>query len=197
MEEERQKILEKSRREMSDSLPKLAVYIGIAVLIWLFGALIFVPLAAPYVFAGISLGTLISAIVLVALILILLYIFRELVDVADAAAGFATVSAAGAKATTEQVGQYRLAFRALLYVVVAVLIYLFLQPFLATIHPAVAGIVLVVLVIWALWELFRAGSGLSGIIEQWASGFSQRMEERAEKEAEEREMEAAEREMGK
>lgn len=186
-ETERQRILSESRREMADSLPKLAIYIGIAILIWLFGALIFVPLSQPFVFFGVELSAIVSAIILIALVLIFIYIFRELVDVADAAAGFATVSAAGTRATQEQVRHYRTAFRAVLYVVLAVILFLFLLPFLNSLSPALAGIVLVVLVIWAVWVLFRGGSALSSIIEDWAAGFTRRVEQKAEQESQERE----------
>jgi len=131
---DREKLLAESRREMYDSLPKIAVGIAIAFLIWLFGVLIFLPLANmlgdPFVFGLIGLGSLISAIILIALVIVIFGIFREVLDITDALAGYAAAAYSRKETSDEKVERYRRAFRGIAYVLLAVIAFLFFLPFI-------------------------------------------------------------------
>jgi hypothetical protein len=183
----RRQLLVESREKIYDSLPKIAVGIAIAFLIWLFGVLIFVPLARalgnPFVFGLLFLDSLIAAIILVALALIIVGIIREVLDVTDGIAGYAAGAYAKEETPDEKVERYRLAFRGIAYVLLAVIAYLFFLPFIAGIYPALAGIVLIILVIWAILVLFRTGRVFSGEIEMKIAEFTRRIE--AERQSEE------------
>ncbi|WP_292393651.1 hypothetical protein [Methanoculleus sp. UBA303] len=176
----REQLLAESRHEIYDSLPKIAVGLAIAFLIWIFGVLIFLPLAKvlgnPFLFGLIGLDSLISAIILVALVIVVFGIFREVLDVTDALAGYVTGAYSRGETPDEQVERYRLAFRGIAYVLLAVIAFLFFLPFIAGIFPVLAGIILVILVLWAILVLFRTGRLFSGEIERWAAEFSQKIE---------------------
>lgn len=178
----REELLAESRREMYDSIPKIIVGVAIAFLIWLFGVLIFLPLARmlgdPFLFGLIGFASLISGIILIALVIIFFGIFKEVLDVTDAFAGYAAAAYSRSETSDEKVERYRGAFRGIAYVLVAVFAFLFFLPFLAGIIPVLAGIVLVILVLWAILVLFRAGKLFSGEIEQWAASFTQKVETR-------------------
>ncbi len=186
----REQLLAESRRELYDSLPKIAVGIAIAFLIWIFGVLIFVPLARslgnPFVFGLLFLDSLISFIILIALAIVIVGIIREVIDVTDALAGWAAAAYSREETPDETVRRYQLAFRGIAYVVLAVIAYLFFLPFLAGIFNVLAGIVLVILVIWAIIVLFRVGREFSEEIEQWTARFTQSVESMRQREEEER-----------
>ncbi len=176
----REELLAESRREMYDSIPKIIVGVAIAFLIWLFGVLIFQPLAGmlgdPFIFGLIGLKSLISGIILIALVFIFIGIFKEVLDVTDALAGYAAAAYSKADTPDEKVGRYRRAFRGIAYVLLAVIAFLFFLPFIAGIIPVLAGIILVILVIWAVFVLFRTGRLFSGEIERWAADFTRKVE---------------------
>ena len=146
----------------------------------LFRSLIFQPLAGmlgdPFIFGLIGLKSLISGIILIALIFIFIGIFKEVLDVTDALAGYAAAAYSKADTPDEKVGRYRRAFRGIAYVLLAVIAFLFFLPFIAGIIPVLAGIILVILVIWAVFVLFRTGRLFSGEIERWAADFTRKIE---------------------
>ena len=181
---DREELLAASRREIYDSVPKIVVGIAVAFLIWLFGVLIFRPLARmlgdPLIFGLIGLGSLISAIILIALLLIFIGIFKEVVDITNALAGYAAAAYSRKETPDEKLERYQRAFRGIAYVLLAVILFLFLLPFIAGIIPVLAGIVLVVLVIWAILVLFRTGRLFSVEIERWAADVTRKIESHRE-----------------
>jgi hypothetical protein len=176
----REEIYTESKREIADSLPKIIVEIGIAFLIWLFAVYIFIPLAGtlgdPTFLGLIGLQPLISAIVIVALIIIFLAILKEIIDVTNAVAGYATLAFSKGEVSEEKLGRYQTGFRLIGYVLLAVIAYLFFLPLIAGVIGALAGVVLVLLVIWAIIVLFQAGRIFSVEIEQKAADFSKKVE---------------------
>jgi len=152
--------------------------------------LIFQPLARmlgdPLIFGLIGLGSLISAIILIAIVLIFIGIFKEVIDVTNAIAAYATAAYSRKETSEEKLDRYQRAFRGIAYVILAVILFLFLLPFIAGIIPVLAGIVLVILVIWAILVLFRSGRLFSGEIERWAADATRKIEaQREEMEGEE------------
>lgn len=181
---DREELLAASRREIYDSVPKIVVGVVVAFLIWLFGVLIFQPLANmlgdPLIFGLVGLGSLISAIILIALVLIFIGIFKEVIDVTNALAGYAAAAYSRKETSDEKLERYQRAFRGIAYVILAVIAFLFLLPFIAGIIPVLAGIVLVILVIWAIFILFRSGRLFSGEIERWAADATRKIESHRE-----------------
>jgi hypothetical protein len=177
----REQLLTESRYEVYDSLPKIAVGVAIAFLIWLFGVLIFVPLAEalgnPFVFGLIGLSSLISGIILVALALVIVSIIREVLDATDGLAGYAAAAYATDETPDEKVERYRLGFRGIAYVLLAVVAYLFFLPFIAGIFNVLAGIVLIIILIWGILVLFRVGRIFSDEIEKKTADFTRKVEE--------------------
>jgi hypothetical protein len=176
----REEIYTESRREIADSLPKIIVEIVIAFLIWLFAIYIFIPLAGtlgdPTFLGLIGLQPLISAIVIVALIIVFLAILKEIIDVTDAVAGYATLAFSKGEVSEEKLERYQTGFRLIGYVLLAVIAYLFFLPLIAGVLGVLAGVILVLLVIWAIIVLFQAGRIFSVEIEQKAVAFSKRVE---------------------
>lgn len=176
----REEIYIESKREIADSLPKIIVEIVIAFLIWLFAVYIFIPLAGtlgdPTFLGLIGLQPLISAIVIVALIIIFLAILKEIIDVTNAIAGYATLAFSKGEVSEEKLERYQTGFRLIGYVLLAVIAYLFFLPLIAGVIGVLAGVVLVLLVIWAIIVLFQAGRIFSVEIEQKAADFSKRVE---------------------
>jgi hypothetical protein len=176
----REEIYTESRREIADSLPKIIVEIVIAFLIWLFAVYIFIPLAGtlsePTFLGLIGLQPLISAIVIIALIIVFLAILKEIIDVTNAVAGYATLAFSKGEVSEEKLERYQTGFRLIGYVLLAVIAYLFFLPLIAGVLGVLAGVVLVLLVIWAIIVLFQAGRIFSVEIEQKAVDFSKRVE---------------------
>ncbi|QYZ79424.1 hypothetical protein E2N92_08260 [Methanofollis formosanus] len=176
----REEIYNESKREIADSLPKIIVEIVIAFLIWLFAVYIFIPLAGtlsdPTFLGLIGLQSLISGIVIVALIIIFIAILKEVIDVTNAIAGYATLAFSKGEVSEEKLGRYQTGFRLIGYVLLAVIAYLFFLPLIAGILGVLAGVILVLLVIWAIIVLFQAGRIFSTEIEEKAADFSKRVE---------------------
>lgn len=176
----RKELMEESKRQMAASVPRLVVHILVAGLIWLFGELIFVPLARSFQLFGFQLAPIISAIVLVALLVVLVRAALDIRRTADALAGAAAVSVSKESTVEANLKNYRTGFRGLFYVLFAVLIYLFFAAFLTTIHPVAAGVVLVVLVIWSIIVLVRVADGFSRGLEDWSRDVVHKAGERVE-----------------
>ncbi len=176
----RDELLVDSKREVMDSFPKILVNLGTAFLIWLFGVLVFLPLARslkdPTVLGLVGLEKVIAAIIIIAIAIILVKILREVRDITDALAGLVALYFTE-ETSEEKLSKYRVAFRGLGYVVVVVIAYLFFLPFFAAIFTAFAGIILIVILIWALMVLFRVGGAFSEDIEKKAGELSRKVEE--------------------
>jgi len=167
--------MDESKQRLAASLPSLGSHILVAGLIWLFGGLVFVPLAEGFSLFGFDLAPIVSAIVIVALLVVLVRAALDIRRTADALAGIAAVSASKETTVEANLSNYRTGFRGLFYVLFAVLIYLFFLAFLVAINPAFAGFALVVLVIWSIIVLVRVADGFSRGIEEWSRAVVKRV----------------------
>ena len=167
VEEMSEEVYRKAVAAVRDSLPKIGVNIGIAVLIWIFANIVFIPISRGYFIAQYSVTALITTVTIVAMAVLILGILKEIRDVADAAAGFAAVRI-GRTVTVEEVEHYKTAFRSIFYVVVVSLGFLLFAENLKLLHPAISAIVLIAVVIWAIFQLYRAGKAVHSEIERWA-----------------------------
>ncbi|MFP4559329.1 MAG: hypothetical protein ACLFO6_07530 [Archaeoglobaceae archaeon] len=177
----REEIHRESKQEIKTSVPKIIVNLVVAALIWLFAVLVFQPLANtlgdPFLFGLIGMTSIISGIVLIALVIIFLRIIKEVGDLTYGVAGLATLSFKRGEVSENVLEKYRSGFKWIGYVIVGVVAYLFFLPIIAGLHPTLAGIVLVILLIWAIMMLFRAAGMFSEDIEKKAGELSQRVDE--------------------
>jgi uncharacterized membrane protein len=174
-------VYEKAGEEMRDSAPKIAINVAVAVLVWVIGNYVFIPISQGYFLQAWAVPWLINLIVLVALVIVLVMILRELRDLSDAAAGLAAYELGSRKGqvTKEELKNYKTAFHGLLYVFVAAAAFLLLGSQLSLLSPAIAALVLVLVVIWAIAMLFRVGHALSDTVHEYAHEWAKRLEERA------------------
>lgn len=187
MAEKEEKGLEEYGREVRvtsittirEAGPKVMLNIGVAVLIWLFGNLVFIPISQGIFVREYAVTQIISLITLATLAGLLLTVLYEMRRMADAAAGILAyeVGVRG-QVNAEEVSHYRTALRGLLYVGVVALAFLFLSANLSAIHPALTGVVLICVVIWAFFTLMRVGRALSAEIERYAREWAERLEKR-------------------
>jgi hypothetical protein len=127
-----------------------------AFLIWLFGVLVFIPLANSINWQT---GLLCSLVVFTAFTVFMYraaFGFRKLLD----AFSFLPASKYGPKWGINEDDALTL-FKHIFYIVSALIVYAFYFPFLASFHFAISGIVLIVILIWIFFLALRIISILS------------------------------------
>jgi hypothetical protein len=165
-----------SKREIYDSLPKLVVYLSIAILIYLFAILVFIPLGQGFDIAGVLTATVISAIAIIAILMLLWRSSREIRDICNAIGGLIAVNVGKKGASDEEVAHYRKAVKGIVYVFAVVIAFLFIGSLLTEISGGVAGILLIVIFLWAVCTLYSAGMAISAEIESAANEMAQKLE---------------------
>lgn len=162
IKEEKKEAITKMRK----ALPSLVFTIIAAVLIWVFGNLVFMPLAIGItLYGGWPLDTIISFVILVALIAIVLRAMLALSRIADGISTFFAVELGKIRPKEfdkTSLRRYRSFLRGIVYTIMIVLIYILIQDYLTYIHPALSGVVLLVIVIWAIVLLYQGGTKIAG-----------------------------------
>jgi len=152
--------------KMRKALPPLVFTIIAAVLIWVFGNLVFMPLAEGITLYGRwPLDTVISFVILVALLAIVLRAMLALTRISDGISTFFAVemSRLSPKRFDETaLRRYKSFLRGIVYTILIVLIFILIQDYLTYIHPALSGIVLLVLVVSAIVLLYQGGTKVAG-----------------------------------
>ena len=148
--EARDKLVSTAREHLSNTLINLST----AVLIWLFGALVFLPAAYRIEPVGLPL-----ACALILLIGFSVFVFKAfdglrllLEATSDVLAHEYIRRRKGAKITVERL---RVVIRCIIYVVSALIVYALYSPFLVAIHPSLAGLVLIPIVLWIFFMLVK------------------------------------------
>ena len=120
-EEFGKEVYKKAVLEVRDSAPRIAINVVIAVLVWVIGNYVFIPIAQEYFIEAFAVPQLINLVVLVALVALLFMILKELRDLADSAAGILSYELGSRKGevTKDELNNYKTAFHGLLYVFVA------------------------------------------------------------------------------
>jgi len=157
-----------STKELTDSIPKVALYGGIAFLIWVFTTFVFAPLGRGYLIGGFNTAQLIAVIGIVAILILILKVLREIKDIANAIGGLIALKSGRAGASPEELEHWRAVIRGILYVIVVAVIFTFFASLLVYIHPALAGIVLVIVFLWVVFTLYRSGMAISTEIEVYS-----------------------------
>jgi hypothetical protein len=174
-----------SARALREVGARVVLSIGAAILIWVVGELIFLPIAEgmTQAFLGYPVHSIISFIIVVALAII---IFTVFVDIRRLTGGIAGVLAyqfgkASGEVITETYNNYRTALDGILYVVVVSLAYLLFANYLARINAAIPAVLLILIVIWAIFALWRSTRAIAAVIGRYTSKWADELEKRVRK----------------
>jgi len=179
LEEYGEEVRVNSLTVLREAGPKVVLNLGVAVLIWLFGNLVFIPISQGIFVREYAVTQIISFVTLVTLAGLLLSVIYQMRRMADAGAGILAYEVGRrGQVSAEEVSHYRTALRGLLYVFVVALAFLFLSANLSVIHPALAGVALIAVVIWAFFTLWRVSRALSAEIERYTRELAERLEKR-------------------
>ena len=181
----RAEMYEESARAMRQVGARVVLSVGAAILIWLAGRLIFVPIAQGLTqqLLGYPVAGIVGAIIAVALAVI---IFTVFIDIRRLTGGLAGIMAyhfgkASGEVQKAEYNNYRTALDGVLYVVIVSLAYLLFVDYLATIHLAIPAVLLILIVIWAIFALYRSTRALANIIGKYTSKAADELEKQAKK----------------
>jgi len=179
-----------SKREIIDSVPKVIVYGGISVMVWIFTMLVYIPLGGSLMLAeGLSVANIIMIVGFVALVFFTYKILREIRDIANAIGGLIAVKSGPSGASKEEVKHMQTAVRGVVYAIVGTIMFVFLTSVLRGLNiggytnlgQMIVGIGLVVMFIWVIFLLYRSGMAVSKELEKAAHEKAAKMLEEAAK----------------
>jgi len=159
---------------------RVVLSVGAAILIWLFGKLLFIPLAQgmEQIFLGYPVDAIVSFIFVAALAII---IFGVFVDVRRLTSGLGGVLAyqfgkASGEVNIESYKHYRTALDGVIYVFVVVLTYLLFADYLAQIHAAIPAVLLILIVLWSIFALWRSARAIAAEIGKYTRKMADEIE---------------------
>ncbi|KPV62466.1 MAG: hypothetical protein AOA65_1828 [Candidatus Bathyarchaeota archaeon BA1] len=163
--------------------PRVVLSVVAAILIWVFGMLVFIPISQGIYFMGYPVPEVISFILVVAFAII---IFTVFVDIRRLTSGIAGVLAyelgkAREEIRYESYEHYRTALTGVLYVIVVSLAFLLFSRFLTLIHPAIPAVVLIFIVVWAVFALWRSCKAIASEISRSTAKWAKELEKRVKK----------------
>ena len=169
-------VRKESREAIADTLPKVVLDVSAALLVWLFGKLVFIPIAEGIDFFGYPLPQILNFIILVALGIILLRIFVDVRRLIRGFAGYAAIEiGAPYDVSQEEVDHYRAALGGFFNIIVVSLSYLLFVEYLSGIHPGLSGFVLLIIVIWAIFQIWRIVQAVSSEIRRYTGSVAERV----------------------
>jgi hypothetical protein len=136
-----------------EHLPSTLINLSTALLIWLFGVLVFLP--AAYRIAPRELPLACGLILLVGFSIFVFKAFGGLRLLLESTPDVLAYEYIRRRKTKIPIERLRTLVKCIIYVVAALILYALYSPFLATIHPSLSGLVLVTIVLWILWMLFK------------------------------------------
>ena len=164
------KVSKESKAVIVGAVPSIALGVMAAVLIWLFGRLIFIPISQGIEWYGYPLPQILNFIILVALAVFVLRILVDVRRAVDGAAGLAACEiGAPYDVTPAEVEHYRTALRGISYVIAVSLVFLLFSDYLTLIHPGLSGVVLIAIVVWAIYQIWRVVKAISVEIRRYSS----------------------------
>lgn len=173
-----------SARALREVGARVALSIGAAILIWVFGQLVFIPISkGMQPIFDYPMHQIISFIIVVALAVI---IFTVFIDLRKLTGGLAGVLAyefgkAGGEIRVESLRHYRIALDGILYVIIVSLVYLLFAQYLGDIHPAIPAIVLILIVVWAVFALWRSCRAIAAEVGRYTKKWAEELEKRVKK----------------
>lgn len=170
-----EKVRRESREALAKVTPSIVLYVVTAVLVWLFGNLIFMPIAEGIEW-GWPLVEILNFIILIALIGLILGILVDVRGAIDSLAGIAACElGAPYDVSPEEIGHYRTAMRGVFYVIVVSLGYLLLADYLTRVHPGLSAVVLIAIVVWAIFQIWMAVRAISEEIKRYTSQWAKKI----------------------
>jgi hypothetical protein len=148
--ETRDKLISTAR----EHLPSTLINFSTAVLIWLFGALVFLP--AAYRISPVGLPLACSLILLIGFSIFVFKAFGGFRLLLEATSDVLAYEYMRRRKTKIPIERLKTTVRCVIYVVVALILYALYSSFLAAIHPSLSGLVLITIVLWIFWMLFKA-----------------------------------------
>lgn len=136
-----------------EQLPNTLTNISTAVLIWLFGALVFLP--AAYRIAPRQLPLACSLILLIGFSIFFFRAFGGLRLLLEATSDVLAYEYTRKRTAKISIERLKTMVGCLIYVVAVLILYALYSPFLVAIHPSLSGLVLIPIVLWIFWMLFK------------------------------------------
>lgn len=138
----------------TEHLPNTLINLFTAMLIWLFGALVFLPAAYKIAPAGLPLAC--GLILLAAFSIFIFKALTGLRPLLEATSHVLAYEYTRRRKTKLPIQGLKTVAKCLIDVAAALILYALYSPFLATIHPSLSGLVLTTTVLWICWMLFKA-----------------------------------------
>jgi len=168
-----EKVSRESKANLMAALPSITVGVIAAILLWLFGNLIFIPISEGIEWFGYPLPQILTFVILVALVVFVLKILVDVRKAVDALAGLAAVEiGAPTDVTQTEVEHYTIAMRGLFYIVIVSLAFLLFSSYLTMIHPALSGVILLAIVVWSIFQIWRAVKAISSEIKRYSTDWA-------------------------
>jgi len=147
--EARDKLSIIAREQLPDTLSNLFT----AVLIWLFGALVFLP--AAYRIAPRQLPLACSLILLTGFSIFVFRAFGGLRLLLEATSDVLAYEYTRKRTTKISIERLKTMVECLIYVIAVLILYALYSPFLVAIHPSLSGLVLIPIILWIFLMLFK------------------------------------------
>ena len=142
-----------------ENLPSTFTKISIALLVWLFGTLVFLP--AAHRIDPTRTPLICSLIVLIGFSFFLFGAVGGLRRLLDATSNFlACEYVKNRQKPMFSLQQSNIGISCILYVVVTIIAYALYWPLLRALHPSLAGLVFIPVFLWMLWIIFRTINAL-------------------------------------
>jgi hypothetical protein len=174
-----------SARAMREVGARVVLSVGAAILIWLFGQMVFIPISKglEQVFLGYPVHAIVSFIFVVALAIIIFTVFIDIRRLTGGIAGVLAyqVGKASGEISVESFRHYRIALDGILYVIIVSLTYLLFAQYLGDIHPAIPAIVLILIVVWTIFALWRSCKAIAAEIGRYTTKWADELERQAKK----------------
>jgi len=170
-----------SSQAIAEAGPKAILNIGVAILIWLFGNLVFIPISNGLFLGQLAVTEVISLIILLTMVILIIGVLVQVRRLSNAAAGVVAylVGARKGEVTQSELNHYRTAITGIVMVGIVALAFLLFSANLSIIHPALTGVVLIGVVLWSVLTLWRSGQALASEISVAAKDLAKTLEERA------------------
>lgn len=170
-----------SSSAIAESGPTIMLNLGVAVLAYLFGNLVFIPISQGLLLGQYAVTQIISLIVLATIVIMIASATLHIRKLSNAAAGLAAYHLGSRKGevTEEELGHYRTAITGIVMVIIIALAFLLLSANLSVIHPAITGVALIVVVMWSMLTLYRSGRSLASEIKTTADDLAEKIKARA------------------
>jgi len=171
-----------SAKALKEVGAKTALSIIAAILIYIFGLMLFMPIAEELTqtLFGYPVSRIVSLIIVIALAVIIFAVFLDIRRLMDAMAGVLSYHAgkAGDEKSVENYANYKKAIGGILYVIVVVLAFLLFVRFLADIHRAIPAVLLILIVIWSIFALWGSTQAVAAIIGKYTSRLADELEKK-------------------